>query len=148
MADQYAVNYKKRHVTLPAKLTEVATNGGKIRVLYDTYVTATTGATDTIYFGKLPAEARVWEARLSASATTGATAKIQLGIVGDTDAFLAAATHTASTLNANMEHGQTAGTATVAPITMTAESSVVVTCSVATPTDSVTISVKIVYSID
>ena len=30
MANLYAVDYKKRFVTLPAKLTDVATQGGRL----------------------------------------------------------------------------------------------------------------------
>ena len=37
MADQYAVNHKKRHVTVPAKLTDVADQGGRMRVMYDKF---------------------------------------------------------------------------------------------------------------
>ena len=54
MANHYAVNYKKRHVTLPAKLTDVSTQGGRMRILYDTYTTASVAKDDVIIFGKLP----------------------------------------------------------------------------------------------
>tara|TARA_B100001250_G_C19803980_1_gene792395 strand:- start:1756 stop:2229 length:474 start_codon:yes stop_codon:yes gene_type:complete len=92
MANSYAVDYKKRHVTLPAKLTEVATNGGRMRVLYDTYTTASNVDGDLIYFGKLPGGAKVWEASLYVSATAGSGITADLGYAStastDVDAFL------------------------------------------------------------
>ena len=79
MANSYAVDYKKRHVTLPAKLTEVATNGGRMRVLYDTYTTASNDANDLVYFGKLPGGAKVWEASVYFAAACGSGITADLG---------------------------------------------------------------------
>ena len=92
MANSYAVDYKKRFVTLPAKLTDVAGQGGRMRVLYDTYTTASNVANDLIYFGKLPGGAKVWEASLYVSATAGSGITADLGYAStastSVDAFL------------------------------------------------------------
>ena len=92
MANSYAVDYKKRFVTLPAKLTDVAGQGGRMRVLYDTYTTASNVANDLIYFGKLPGGAKVWEASIYVSATAGSGITADLGYAStastDVDAFL------------------------------------------------------------
>ncbi len=49
MANVYAVDYAKRFSTVPAKLTNVATQGGRMRVLYDTYTVVTATAQDDVY---------------------------------------------------------------------------------------------------
>ena len=68
MADQYAVNHKKRHVTVPAKLTDVADQGGRMRMLYDKFTFTSPSiamqVADTISFGKLPPGAKIWDASL------------------------------------------------------------------------------------
>ena len=89
MANQYAVNHKKRHYTLPAKLTEVATQGGRLRVLYDTFVTdASTIDQTEILFGKLPPGAKVWEFAMRISGTLGSNSALEAGYTGATTGFL------------------------------------------------------------
>ena len=88
MANQYAVNHKKRHVTKPAKLTDVATQGGRVRVLHDTFVTASTADQTEILFGKLPPGAKIWEAQLHTSSTLANNATMSMGTTESATAFL------------------------------------------------------------
>ena len=161
MANHYAVDYKKRHVTLPAKLTEVATNGGRMRVLYDTYTTASVAKDELMYFGKLPPGAEVWEAQLHVSATLGNNATLSLGYTDGTTtsaaAFLAVLAATTADQSRYYSGGATTatnkiGVAGIAPVSITNESQVILTHSQssgsAAASDDVVISVKIVYSVD
>ena len=80
MANVYAVDYAKRFSTVPAKLTNVATQGGRMRVLYDTYtVVAATAQNDVLYLGRLPADCKVWDVALHLSATLGSGTTVDLG---------------------------------------------------------------------
>ena len=80
MANVYAVDYAKRFSTVPAKLTNVATQGGRLRVLYDTYTVVTaTAQNDVLYFGRLPPDCKVWEVAIQTSATLGSSATIDVG---------------------------------------------------------------------
>ena len=80
MANLYAVDYTKRFVTVPAKLTDVAAQGGRMRVLYDTYTVVTASAqNDVDYFGRIPGGSKVWEVVLQTSATLGSSATIDVG---------------------------------------------------------------------
>ena len=91
MADQYAVNHKKRHVTVPAKLTDVADQGGRMRMMYDRFTFTSPdiamAINDTISFGKLPPGAKVWDASLHQSATLAGSTTLALGITGTPAAF-------------------------------------------------------------
>ena len=161
MANQYAVNHKKRHYTLPARLTEVATQGGRLRVLYDTFLTdASTLDQTEILFGKLPPGAKVWEFALTCSATLGSNSALQAGYTDATTAFLPSAAATVAGQTRWMKGGgQTAVSTTastsvisVAPVSITSEVDVVVkydpSSGTAAASTGVTLSVYAVYTLD
>ncbi len=156
MANSYAVDYKKRHVTLPAKLTEVATNGGRLRVLYDTYTTASNVADDLIYFGKLPGGAKVWEASVYFSAACGSGITADLGYAStastDVDALLDGVD-----ANAQMGYFMRGGAdtdsgnknnMTNAPVSIPNEVDITLKFLGGNPGDGKIVQVQLVYSID
>jgi hypothetical protein len=161
MANSYAVDYTKRHVTTPAKLTDVSTNGGRMRVLYDTYtVVAADVDGQVVYFGRLPGGAKVWDASIYNSATLGTSTTIDLGwsaVIStgstDTDGFLDGVAGTGTTTTAFMRGGAdtTSGnlnTISNAPVAIANEASVVATLIGADPNAGVILQVMITYSID
>tara|TARA_R110002051_G_C8613527_1_gene482253 strand:- start:289 stop:774 length:486 start_codon:yes stop_codon:yes gene_type:complete len=161
MANSYAVDYKKRHVTLPAKLTEVATNGGRMRVLYDTYTVVAGDLEDqVVYFGRLPGGAKVWDASIYNSATLGSGTTIDLGWSAvdstgstDTDGFLDGVVGTGTTTTAFMRGGADTSTGNLntisnAPVAVANEASVVATLIGGDPNAGVILQVMIMYSID
>lgn len=161
MANLYAVNYKIRHVTLPAKLTNVATAGGKMRVLYDTYTVVTADAqNDVVFFGRLPEGAKVWDASLYNSATLGASSSMDLGwqavVSGgstDIDGFLDGVPGTATTTTYFMRGGADVNTNNLnamsnAPVAIADEADVVCTLLGSDPAASVILQCMVMYSID
>lgn len=153
MANQNAANHKKRHVTVPAKLTDVADQGGRMRVLYDKFsFSDLVGAnlvhttSDTISFGKLPPGAKVWDASLHQSATLAGSTTLSLGITGTPAAFLAAAASTAVGTR-HMKEG--VSNVALAPVTITAETTVIATIGGATATTTTAfVEVRILYTVD
>ena len=149
MANQYAVNHKKRHVTVPAKLTDVADQGGRMRVLYDKFTFTTSGEMtvgDTISFGKLPPGAKVWDASLHQSATLASSTTLALGITGTAAAFLAAAASTAVGTR-HMREG--VSNITLVPVTITSETTVIATLAGANTTSTAAfVEVRIYYTVD
>jgi hypothetical protein len=153
MANQNAANHKKRHVTVPAKLTDVADQGGRMRVMYDKFSFADlVGAnlvhttSDTISFGKLPPGAKVWDASLHQSATLVAGSTLALGITGTAAAFLVAAASTAVGTR-HMREG--VANITLAPVTITTETTVIATIAGATATTTTAfVEVRILYTVD
>ena len=150
MANQYAVNHKKRHVTVPAKLTDVADQGGRMRMLYDKFTFTSPdlamAINDTISFGKLPPGAKVWDASLHYSATLGTSTTLELGYTGAGTALLIAAASTAVGTR-HMREG--VANITQAPITITSESTVLVTLrGGASTTTAAFIEVRIYYTVD
>ena len=150
MADQYAVNHKKRHVTVPAKLTDVADQGGRMRMLYDKFTFTSPdlamAINDTISFGKLPPGAKVWDASLHQSATLGSSCQLSLGYTGSATAFLAAAVATGVGTR-YMREG--VSNITQAPVTITSETTVIATLSAAVSSSTVAfVEVRIYYTVD
>ena len=150
MADQYAVNHKKRHVTVPAKLTDVADQGGRMRVLYDRFTFTSPdlamAINDTISFGKLPPGAKVWDASLHQSATLGTNCDLSLGYTGATTAFLIAGDAVAVGTR-YMREG--VANITQAPVTITSEVTVIASVLVAvTSTVAAFLEVRIWYTVD
>ena len=150
MADQYAVNHKKRHVTVPAKLTDVADQGGRMRMLYDkfTYTSPNIAMAinDTISFGKLPPGAKVWDASLHQSATLGTSCQLSLGYTGAATAFLAAAVATGAGTR-YMREG--VSNITQAPVTITSEVTVIATLTAAVSSSTAAfVEVRIYYTVD
>jgi hypothetical protein len=150
MADQYAVNHKKRHVTVPAKLTDVADQGGRMRMLYDkfTYTSPNIAMAinDTISFGKLPPGAKVWDASLHQSATLGSSCQLSLGYTGAATAFLAAAVATSAGTR-YMREG--VSNITQAPVTITSEVTVIATLTAAVSSSTAAfVEVRIYYTVD
>ena len=154
MASQYAVNHKKRHVTVPAKLTDVADQGGRMRMLYDKFtfpsVNAAMAINDTISFGKLPPGAKVWDATLHQSATLGTNCDLSLGYTDGTTAtplgFLIAGDAVAVGTR-YMREG--VSNITQAPITITSEVTVIASVLVAvTSTVAAFVEVRIYYTVD
>tara|TARA_R100000781_G_scaffold432_10_gene704 strand:+ start:507 stop:959 length:453 start_codon:yes stop_codon:yes gene_type:complete len=150
MADQYAVNHKKRHVTVPAKLTDVADQGGRMRMLYDKFTFTSPNIAmqinDTIAFGKLPPGAKVWDATLHQSATLGSSCQLSLGYTGAATAFLAAAVATGAGTR-YMREG--VSNITQAPVTITSEVTVLATLTAAVSSStSAFVEVRIYYTVD
>ena len=154
MANQNAANHKKRHVTVPARLTDVADQGGRMRVLYDKFSFADLvgsnlvhTTSDTISFGKLPPGAKVWEASLHQSATLVASSTLSLGYTGAATAFLDAAASTA--VGTRHRTDQTSGNIALAPVTITSETTVIATIGGATATTTTAfVEVRIYYTVD
>ena len=150
MADQYAANHKKRHVTVPAKLTDVADQGGRMRMMYDRFTFTSPdiamAINDTISFGKLPPGAKVWEASLHQSATLGSSCQLGLGYTGSANAFLAAAVATGVGTR-YMREG--VANITQAPVTITSEVTVIASVLVAvTSTVAAFLEVRVWYTVD
>ena len=150
MADQYAVNHKKRHVTVPAKLTDVADQGGRMRMMYDIFTFTSPNIAmainDTISFGKLPPGAKVWDASLHQSASLAGSTTLALGITGTPAAFLIAAASTAVGTR-HMREG--VSNITLAPVTITSETTVIATIGGATATTTTAfVEVRIYYTVD
>ena len=150
MADQYAANHKKRHVTVPAKLTDVADQGGRMRVLYDKFTFTSPdiamAINDTISFGKLPPGAKVWDASLHQSATLGTSCQLSLGYTGAATAFLAAAVATGAGTR-YMREG--VSNITQAPVTITSEVTVMATLTAAVSSSTAAfVEVRIYYTVD
>jgi len=149
MADQYAVNHKKRFVTVPAKLTDVADQGGRMRMMYDKFTFTATGqmaVADTISFGKLPPGAKVWDAAMHVSASLAGSTTLSLGITGTPLAFLIAAASTGAGTR-YMREG--VSNITQAPVTITSETTVIATLAGAGQTSAVAfVEVRIYYTVD
>jgi len=150
MADQYAVNHKKRHVTVPAKLTDVADQGGRMRMMYDIFTFTSPNIAmainDTISFGKLPPGAKVWDASLHQSATLGSSCQLSLGYTGAATAFLAAAVATGAGTR-YMREG--VSNITQAPVTITSEVTVMATLTAAVSSSTAAfVEVRIYYTVD
>ena len=150
MADQYAVNHKKRHVTVPAKLTDVADQGGRMRMLYDKFTFTSPdlamAINDTISFGKLPPGAKVWDATLHQSATLGTSCQLSLGYTDSATAFLGAAVATGVGTR-YMREG--VSNITQAPVTITSETTVIATLTAAVSSSTVAfVEVRIYYTVD
>jgi len=150
MADQYAVNHKKRHVTVPAKLTDVADQGGRMRMMYDKFTFTSPNIAmainDTISFGKLPPGAKVWDASLHQSATLGTSCQLSLGYTGAATAFLAAAVATGAGTR-YMREG--VSNITQAPVTITSEVTVMATLTAAVSSSTAAfVEVRIYYTVD
>jgi len=150
MADQYAVNHKKRHVTVPAKLTDVADQGGRMRMMYDIFTFTSPNIAmainDTISFGKLPPGAKVWDATSHQSATLGTSCQLSLGYTGAATAFLAAAVATGAGTR-YMREG--VSNITQAPVTITSEVTVMATLTAAVSSSTAAfVEVRIYYTVD
>ena len=150
MADQYAVNHKKRHVTVPAKLTDVADQGGRMRMMYDIFTFTSPNIAmainDTISFGKLPPGAKVWDASLHQSATLGSSCQLSLGYTGAATAFLAAAVATGAGTR-YMREG--VSNITQSPVTITSEVTVIATLTAAVSSSTAAfVEVRIYYTVD
>ena len=123
MANVYGTQQTKAN-SVPMKMGDAHSMGGRMRVLSDSYVIpAATAVTvgDVLTIGELPRGARVWEAHLGVSASSG-SATLALGTIvtsgGVTtttaNALLNAVVHS-SNFNRSIESGQTATTASVVP---------------------------------
>ena len=156
MANVYGTQQTKAN-SVPMKMGDAHSMGGRMRVLSDSYVVpAATAVTigDVITIGELPKGARVWEAHLGVSASSG-TAKLELGTIvtsggvttTDVDALLGDVVHS-SDFNRSIQSGQTATTASVVPLSYPDGATIIVTNSVAKWTSGVTITCTVKYTID
>jgi len=156
MANVYGTQQTKAN-SVPMKMGDAHSMGGRMRVLSDSYVIPAAGSVavgDVLTIGELPKGARVWEAHLGVSASTG-TAKLELGTIvtsggvttTDPDALLGDVVHS-SNFNRSIESGQTAATASVVPLSYPDGATIIVTNSVAKWTSGVTITCTIKYTID
>ena len=123
MANVYGTQQTKAN-SVPMKMGDAHSMGGRMRVLSDSYVIpAATAVTvgDVLTIGELPRGARVWEAHLGVSASSG-SATLALGTIvtsgGVTtttaNALLNAVVHS-SNFNRSIESGQNATTDSVVP---------------------------------
>ena len=156
MADVFGTQQAKINA-VPMKMGDAHSMGGRMRILSDSYLVpaaADVTATDVIVIGTLPKGARVWEAHLGTSASSG-SGTISLGtrvtVSGTTTTavagLLAAAAHS-SNFNRSIESGQTATTASVVPISYPDGAVIIAVGASAKLTSAVTISVTIKYTID
>lgn len=158
MADIYGVDYKKRFVTLPAKLTNVATQGGRMRVLYDTFTTATTVANDKLYMGRLPADSKVWEVAVgfSADLTNSVTVDVGWEAVLSSGATDLDGWHDGVAANGAISYWKMGGASTASgnkgigltPTSIADESNVVITILSGNPANDKIISLYVAYTID
>ena len=162
MANLYAVDYTKRFITKPAKLTDVSSQGGRLRVLYDTHtVIASDAEDDVLYLGRIPGGSKIWEASYSVSATIGSGSTVDLGwqavsataTAANTDLdgiFDGIVTTAVKTYFWNGGTGQTAAGAaeTAVNTPIPDEADVVATILGSDPTAGVTMKCMIMYSID
>ena len=164
MANIYAVDYTKRFITKPAKLTDVSSQGGRLRVLYDTHtVIASDAEDDVLYLGRIPGGSKIWEASYSVSATIGSGSTVDLGW----SAVSATATAANTDLDGLIDGGVTSAALTVwlnggagnsaakrtesqcnIPIFIPDEADIVATILGSDPTAGVTMKCMIMYSID
>ena len=156
MANVYGTQQTKAN-SVPMKMGDAHSMGGRMRVLSDSYVIpAATAVTvgDVLTIGELPRGARVWEAHLGVSASSG-SATLALGTIvtsgGVTtttaNALLNAVVHS-SNFNRSIESGQTATTASVVPKSYPDGATIIVTNGTAKWTSGVTITCTIKYTID
>ena len=156
MANVYGTQQTKAN-SIPMKMGDAHSMGGRMRVLSDSYVIPAAGSVtigDVLTIGELPKGARIWEAHMGVTATTG-TAKLELGTIvtsagtttTDSDALLLPVVHS-SNFNRSIESGQTAGTASVVPLSYPDGATIIVTNSIAKWTSGETITVTIKYTID
>ena len=156
MADVFGTQQTKIN-TVPMKMGDVHSMGGRMRVLSDSYLVpaaSLVAADDVIVIGTIPKGARVWEAHLGTSASSG-SGTISLGtrvtVSGTTTtavaALLAAAAHS-SNFNRSIESGQTATTASVVPLSYPDGAVIIAVGAGAKLTSAVTITVTIKYTID
>ena len=157
MANVYGTQQTKAN-SVPMKMGDAHSMGGRMRVLSDSYVVpAATAVTigDVITIGELPKGARVWEAHLGVSASSG-TAKLELGTIvtsggvttTDPDALLGDVVHS-SNFSRSIESGQSSGqVASVVPLSYPDGATIIVTNSVAKWTSGVTITCTVKYTID
>ena len=156
MANVYGTQQTKAN-SVPMKMGDAHSMGGRMRVLSDSYVIpAATAVTvgDVLTIGELPRGARIWEAHMGVTATTG-TAKLALGtivtsggVTTTTAAALLSAVVHSSNFNRSIESGQNATTASVVPLSYPDGATIIVTNSVAKWTSGETITVTIKYTID
>ena len=156
MANVYGTQQTKAN-SVPMKMGDAHSMGGRMRVLSDSYVIpAATAVTvgDVLTIGELPRGARVWEAHLGVSASSG-SATLALGTIvtsgGVTtttaNALLNAVVHS-SNFNRSIESGQNATTASVVPKSYPDGATIIVTNGTAKWTSGVTITCTIKYTID
>ena len=156
MANVYGTQQTKAN-SVPMKMGDAHSMGGRMRVLSDSYVipaASSVAVGDVLTIGELPRGARVWEAHLGVSASSG-SATLALGTIvtsgGVTtttaNALLNAVVHS-SNFNRSIESGQNATTASVVPLSYPDGATIIVTNSVAKWTSGETITVTIKYTID
>ena len=156
MANVYGTQQTKAN-SVPMKMGDAHSMGGRMRILSDSYLipaAADVNIGDVLTIGELPRGARVWEAHLGVSASSG-SATLALGTIvtsgGVTTttaaALLAAAVHS-SNFNRSIESGQTATTASVVPLSYPDGATIIVTNATAKWTSGVTITCTIKYTID
>ena len=157
MANVYGTQQTKAN-SIPMKMGDAHSMGGRMRVLSDSYLIPAASAVavgDVLTIGELPRGARIWEAHMGVTATTG-TAKLALGTIVTTSAgvttttaaaLLAAVVHS-SNFNRSIESRQNATTASVVPLSYPDGATIIVTNSVAKWTSGETITCTIKYTID
>ena len=67
MADVFGSNYTKEYISSPKQFADIGEYNGKVRCMFDSFSGAAGG--DVVYFGKLPAGARVIDVKGSGLGT-------------------------------------------------------------------------------
>ena len=157
MADVFGTQQAKINA-VPMKMGDAHSMGGRMRVLSDSYLIPAAGSVaigDVLTIGDIPKGARIWEAHMGVSATTG-TAKLALGTIvttsagvttTDPDALILPVVHS-SNFNRSIEIGKNATTASVVPLSYPDGATIIVTNSIAKWTSAETITVTVNYTID
>ena len=156
MADVYGTQMAKAN-SVPMKMGDAHSMGGRMRILSDTYTVPASGALagDIIVLGDLPKGARVWDCHLGVSGAVG-TGPISVGtrvtdssgtVTTDAVALLGTASHNAN-FNRQIESGQNATTASVVPLSYPDGATIIVTNGTAKWTSAKTITCTIKYTID
>ena len=156
MANVYGTQQTKAN-SVPMKMGDAHSMGGRMRVLSDSYVipaASSVAVGDVLTIGELPRGARVWEAHLGVSASSGSatlalgTIVTSGGVTTTTAAALLNAVVHSSNFNRSIESGQNATTASVVPKSYPDGATIIVTNGTAKWTSGVTITCTIKYTID
>lgn len=156
MADVYGTQMAKAN-SIPMKMGDAHSMGGRMRILSDTYTVPASGALagDIIVLGDLPKGARVWDCHLGVSAAVG-TGPISVGtrvtdssgtVTTTVAGILGAASHNAN-FNRQIESGQNATTASVIPLSYPDGATVIVCNNTTVWTAAREITCTIKYTID
>ena len=138
MSSVKAVNITNLDAT-PIVKTDSETNGGKIRVSYDTYEASSLASGSDITIGRIPANATIMDVVLKCDAL-GGSSTLKVGDASDDDRYLAAVgTWNAAGQTQSMLGGSTAVNTAMTGLgyRTTAETAIIITTGGATTSGSI-----------